>query len=70
MNCLIMLEDKTREFLQFVCDHFLVPATEIPELVQLVFGMVLLTIYSMPEAGSEDYIFLGASLRLTQRFGH
>ena len=65
-----MFEDKAREFLQFVCDHFLVPGTEIPELVQLVFGMVLLTLHSLPEAGTEDNIFWGASLRLTQRFGH
>ena len=65
-----MFEAKTREYFQGVCDHFLVPATEIPEMVQLVFGMELLTIYSLPEAGSEHRVCFGASLRLTKSFGH
>ena len=49
------------EFFQGVCDHFLVHATEIPEMVQLVFGMELPTIYSLPEAGSDHKVSFRAS---------
>ena len=59
---------KTREYFQGVCDHFLVPTTEVPEIIQLVFGMELLTIYSLCEGGSEHNVCFGAFLRLTKGF--
>ena len=65
-----MFEAKTREYFEGVCDHFLVPAPEKREMVQLIFGMKLLTIYSLLEAGSENKVCFGASLRLTKSFGH
>ena len=42
-----MAEAKAREYFHGALDHFLVPATEVPESVQLVFGMDLLKIYSL-----------------------
>ena len=39
------------------------PATEVPEIVQLVFKTELLAISSMPEVRSEHKICFGASLR-------
>ena len=68
INFLGMFEAKTREYFQGVCDHFLVPATEVPEMEQLVFGKELLTINSLSEALSEHRVCFGASLRLTNRF--
>ena len=65
-----MFEVKTREYFKGVCDHFLVPATEVPQMVQLVFGKELFTIDSLSEAGSEHYVCFGASLILTKRFEH
>ena len=47
-----MFEGKTRGYFLGVYDHFFVPSSEIPKMVQLVFGMELITIYSVPEAGS------------------
>ena len=41
-------------------------ATEVPEIVQLVFNMELLTISSMSEVGSEHKVCFGSFLRLTQ----
>ena len=63
-----MFEAKTREYFQGVCDHFLIPATEVKEIVQLVLGMELLTIYSLPEARREQKYFFGSSSRLTNGF--
>ena len=63
-----IFEANTREYFQGVCDYFLVPATEVPEIIQLVFGMELLPIYSLSEAGSEHEACFGASLRLTKGF--
>ena len=39
-------------------EYFLVPATEVPETVQLVFSMELLTIYSICEVRSEHKVIL------------
>ena len=52
-----MFEAKTRVYFQGVSGHFVVLASEILEMVQLVFGMQLLTIYSLPEAGSEHKVW-------------
>ena len=59
-----MFEAKAREYFQGACHHFLVPATEVPEKVQLVFSMELLTISSMSQVRSEHKVCFGASLRL------
>ena len=59
-----MFDAKTSEYFQGVCDHFLVPTSEIPEMIHLVFDMELLTIYSLPEAGSEHKVCFGASSRV------
>ena len=58
-----MFEANTREYFQGVCDHFLVPATEVTETV---FGKDLLTIYSLSEARGEHKVCFGASLRHTK----
>ena len=50
---LCIFEAKAREYFQGACHHFLVPATEVPETVQLVFSMELLAISSMSEVRSE-----------------
>ena len=42
--------------------HFLVSATEVPEIEQLVFNMASLAISSMSEDGSEHKVCFGASL--------
>ena len=42
-----MFEAKARKYFPDVCHHFLVPATEVPETVQLAFSMEILTISSM-----------------------
>ena len=55
---------KIREYFQGVCHHLFVPDTEIAEMVQLVFGMELLTICSLSKAGSEPKVCFGVSLRL------
>ena len=54
-----MIEAKVREYFEGACHHFLVPATEVPETVQLVFSMELLAIYSPSEARSEHKFFFG-----------
>ena len=59
-----MFKAKNKEYFQSVSDYYLVPATGVPEMVQLVFGKELLTIYSLPEAGNEHNVYSGASLRL------
>ena len=43
-------------------------ATEVPEIVELVFNMELLAISSMSEVGSEHKVCFGAFLRLTKVF--
>ena len=43
-------------------------ATEVPEIVQLVFNMELLAISNMSEARSEHKVCFGAFLRLTNGF--
>ena len=68
-----MFEAKTREYFQGVCDHFLVPDTGIPGYwiwYSFFYGMDLLTVYSLPEAGSEHKVCFGSSLKLTKSFGH
>ena len=50
------------------CHHFLVSATEVPEIVHLVFNMELLAISSMCAIGSEHTVCFGAFLRLTKDF--
>ena len=47
---------------------FLVSATEVPEIVQLVFTMDLLAISSMSEVGSEHKVCFEAFLRHTKAF--
>ena len=64
---LSVFEAKIREYFENVCDHFLVPANDLPEMVQLVFGIELLTMYSMSEAGSEKLVCFGASLKTYER---
>ena len=44
--------------------HFLVSATKVPELLQLVFNMELLAISSMSEVRSEHKVSFGASLKV------
>ena len=63
-----MFEAKTRDYFHGVCDHFLIPATEVKEIVQLVLGMEILTIYSLPEARNEHKDCFGSSSRLTKGF--
>ena len=48
--------------------RFLVSATKVPELVQLVLNMELLAISSMCEVGSEQKVCFGAFLRFTKDF--
>ena len=43
-------------------------ATEVSEIVQMVFTMEILAISSMSEVGSEDKVCFGAFLRLTKVF--
>ena len=43
-------------------------ATEVPEIVQLVFNAELLAISSMSEVGSEHKVCVGAFLRQTKGF--
>ena len=59
---------KAIEYFKDARHHFLVSATEVPEIVQLVFNMELLAIYSMSEVGSEHKVCFGAFLRLTKVF--
>ena len=59
---------KAKEYLKGACHHFLVSATEVPEIVQLVFNMGLLAISSMSEVGSQHKVCFGAFLRLTKVF--
>ena len=56
-----MFEANTMEFFQGVSEHFLVHATAIRKIVQLVFGMELPTMYSLPEAGSDHKVTFRAS---------
>ena len=53
---------------QFFLDHFLVPATEIPETVQLVLSMEILTICIMPEGGSEQKVCFWGFLKTYREF--
>ena len=46
------------------------PGTTGKEMIKLVFGMELLTIYSLLEAGSEHKVCFRASLRLTNSVGN
>ena len=41
---LSIFEAKDIEYFQGACHHFLVPATEVPKMVQVVFSMELLVI--------------------------
>ena len=43
-------------------------ATEVPEIVELVFKMELLAIFSMSEVRSEHKVCFGASLTHTKGF--
>ena len=54
-----MFEAKAREYFKGACDQFLVKATEVPEMVWLVFRMELFAISSMSEVGSEHKVLLG-----------
>ena len=63
-----MFEAKTRVYFQGVSGHFVVLASEILEMVQLVFGMQLLTIYSLPEAGSEQKVCYWGFLKTYNEF--
>ena len=53
---LSMCEAKTREYFEGVCNHFHAPATDIPEMV---IGMELITICSIPETGANKKFVLG-----------
>ena len=55
---------EAREYFERACDYFTVPTTEVPKTLRLVFGMYLLTIYSLSEVGSEHKVCFGASFRL------
>ena len=59
---------KAQEYLKGACHHFLVSATEVPEIVQLVFNMQLLAISSMSEVGSEHKVCFVAFLIHTKVF--
>jgi hypothetical protein len=59
---------KAKDLFKGACHHFLVAATEIPEIVQLVLNMELFAISSMCEIGSEHKVCFGAFLRLTKVF--
>ena len=65
---LSIFEAKIMEYFQGTHDHFLVPGTEVPETLRLVFSMELLAISSMSEVGSEHTVCFGASFRLTKSF--
>ena len=56
-----MLEAKAREYFQVACDHFHVPATEVPVTVRLVFSFEILAIFSMYAVGSVHKVCFGAS---------
>ena len=57
-----------KDYFKGACQHFLVSATEVPEIIQLVFNMELLAISRMSEAGSEHKVCFGAFLRLKKIF--
>ena len=46
LNCIFLI----------ACHHFFVPATQVPEIVQLVLNRQLLAISSMSEVRSEHYV--------------
>ena len=47
-----LFEAIARENFQGAYDHFLVPATKVPETVRLIFSIELLTIHNLFEVGS------------------
>ena len=55
------------EYFQNVCDHFIIPASEVRETVQLVFGKELITIHSLSEAGRE-IMFVWGFLKTCKEF--
>ena len=59
---------KAKYYLKGACDHFLESATEVPEIIQLVFNMELFAISSMCEVGSEHKVCFGVFLRVTKVF--
>ena len=59
---------KAQEYFKNACHHFLELATEVPEIVQLIFNMELLAISSMSEVGIEHKVCFGAFLRPTKVF--
>ena len=59
---------KAIDYFKDACHRFLVSATKVPELVQLVLNMELLTISSMCEVGSEHKGNLGAFLTHLKAF--
>ena len=58
------LLDKAKECFKGTSYHFFVSATEVPEIVQMVFDMELLAKSCMSEVGSEHKVCFGAFLRL------
>ena len=58
------LLNKCKEYFKGASHHFLVSATDVPEIVQLVFNMEFLAISSMSEVRSEHNVYFGASSRV------
>ena len=58
------LSIKTVDYFKGACHHFLVSATEVTEVVQLVFNMELHAISSMCQVGSEHKVCFEAFLSL------
>ena len=52
---------KAKDYFKGACHHFLVSATEVLEIIQLVFNMELFAMSSMSEVGSEHTVGLGLS---------
>ena len=63
-----MFEAKARDYLQGAFHHFLVLGTDVPEAVQLVFSIELLTISSMSEVRSEHKVLGGLPKELQRVF--
>ena len=59
-----MIEAKAQDYFQGACDHILVPATEVPEKIWLVFSMELLATSIMSKVGSETLSYHGMTLTL------
>ena len=59
---------KAKEYFKSACHRFLVSATKVPDIVQVVFNMELFAISRMSEVGSEHKVCFWASFTHTKGF--